>query len=80
MHEHSLPKLIEKGIPVCINSDDPPMFDCKLNKEISAVANTFDFDFGTMTTILRNAIEHSFQEESAKEALLTDFDAVIKDG
>ena len=42
--EHPLPKLIDEGLLVTINSDDPPMFDTTLTDEYLRIAKTFGFD------------------------------------
>ena len=73
--EHSLPQLIEAGIPVCLNSDDPPMFASDLLTECLAVEAQFGFGEAALVGMLRNAVVHSFQAPAAKARLLADFDA-----
>lgn len=77
MSQHSLPKLIEAGIPVCVNSDDPPMFDCQLMDELAAVEETFQFGETVLVKMLRNAIEFSFMEDSLKKNFLQKFDNAL---
>ncbi|MEM1112493.1 MAG: adenosine deaminase [Pseudomonadota bacterium] len=79
MSAHTLPALIEANIPACLNSDDPPMFDCNLNSEIETVHRTFAFEDSTMLKLLRDAIEHSFQSADDKLRLLQDFDQQVND-
>lgn len=76
MPSHSIPALIDAGIPVCVNSDDPPMFNSNLINEVHIVADTFNLAEATSIDLLRNAIVHSFQEESAKTKLLAEFDSI----
>lgn len=76
LEAHSLPALVNAGIPVCLNSDDPPMFNSDLVNEAEVVYETFDFSQQEIVTMLRNAIEHSFQEKVGKAALLAEFDQV----
>lgn len=76
MEKHTLPALIDAGIPVCLNSDDPPMFQCNLMREFEVIANTFEFPQSTLITMARNAIEHSFQVEADKVLLLNEFDQI----
>lgn len=79
MQDHSLPALLSAGIPVCVNSDDPPMFDCNLMAELDAIERTFDLPETQLVKILRNALQHSFQAPEPKAALLREFDdAVVK--
>jgi len=76
MREHSLPELVNAGIPVCLNSDDPPMFNSNLTREVEAVYDAFDFSQSQLVKMLRNAIEHSFQSDKGKTLLLRQFEDV----
>ncbi|HBO11894.1 MAG TPA: adenosine deaminase [Halieaceae bacterium] len=73
--EHSLPQLLAAGIPVCLNSDDPPMFASDLLTECVAVDAQFGLGEARLVALLRNAVVHSFQAPDAKARLLADFDA-----
>ncbi|MEM7765333.1 MAG: adenosine deaminase [Pseudomonadota bacterium] len=79
MQQHSLPKLVEAGIPVCLNSDDPPMFDSNLIREFEVVDETFDFSHEQLISMLRNALQHSFQADADKAQLLAEFDRIKDD-
>lgn len=76
MAAHSLPALLDAGIPVCLNSDDPPMFNSNLIREAEVVREAFGFSQETVVSMLRNAVEHSFQEKTARQNLLNEFDKV----
>ena len=77
MKDHSLPKLIEAGVPVCVNSDDPPMFDCCLMDELVAVEDTFKLGEDILVKMLRAAIEGSFMSGAMKAEYLAKFDAAV---
>ena len=77
---HSLPQLIAAGIPVCLNSDDPPMFASNLETELESVQQAFGFSDEVMVGLLRHAIQHSFQEDQAKARLLAEFDTKVAAG
>jgi len=77
MQEHTLPQLLAAGIPICVNSDDPPMFNSNLMTEVEAIEKAFTLGEEQLTKILRNAIEHSFQPEENKSLLLTEFDQKV---
>lgn len=77
MKDHSLPQLLKAGISVCVNSDDPPMFNCNLMGELEAIEETFAFTEKQLVEILRNALQHSFQQPSRKTALLKTFDDAV---
>jgi adenosine deaminase len=56
---HPLPQLIEAGLYVTINSDDPPLFDTSLNDEYVRCAEAFGFDAATMEQLSLNALRAS---------------------
>ncbi|KGE05011.1 adenosine deaminase [Pseudohaliea rubra] len=73
--DHTLPQLLAAGIPLCLNSDDPPMFDSDLLTECEAVEAQFGLGEALLVELLRNAVAHSFQPAPARTQLLADFDA-----
>ena len=79
MQNHSIPKLVEAGIPICVNSDDPPMFDCQLMDEIIAIEETFGFGEDKLVDMLRNAIKFSFMDTQLKETFLQNFEATLSE-
>lgn len=52
---HSLPHLLDEGIAVTINSDDPPMFNTTLSSEFHRCAEAFDFDEDILWSLTLNA-------------------------
>lgn len=70
LEAHPLPLLMNAGINVCINTDDPPYFRSELPQEYDRVQSTFQFSDETMTGFTRNAIEAAFLDEATKTRLL----------
>jgi adenosine deaminase len=69
--EHALPRMIDEGLYVTINSDDPPMFNTTLTAEYLVVADTFGFDVDIIEGLVLNALRAIFlpvQEKAAMEA------------
>jgi len=66
---HPLRKLYEAGVPLSVNSDDPPLFNTTLNDEVMLLAGEFDFDIATIDDILLNGVRHSFLPAQEKAAL-----------
>jgi len=69
---HPLRRLYDAGVPVTINSDDPPLFNTTLNHEAKLLAVPFNFDINTINEILLNGVRCSFlpvEERQALEAL-----------
>ncbi|MHC1783452.1 MAG: adenosine deaminase [Anaerolineaceae bacterium] len=72
---HSLPKLLEEGLYITLNSDDPPMFNTTLTNEYLKCRQAFGWDFKTVRKLSLNAIRAALIPEAEKEALLADFES-----
>ena len=66
---HPLRKLYEAGVPLSVNSDDPPLFNTTLNDEVATLAGEFNFDLATINDILLNGVRHSFLPAEQKSTL-----------
>jgi adenosine deaminase len=77
--EHSLPRLIDSGLYVTINSDDPPMFNTTLTNEYAVCAETFGWDTDDIKRLSLNALRASFLPEARKTELEKNFAAKFND-
>jgi adenosine deaminase len=75
LEDHPLPRLLEEGLFVTINSDDPAMFDTTLTDEYLRIAEAFDFDRAQIEQFVVNGIRASLLPPEAKQALETEFRA-----
>ncbi len=71
--EHPLPRLLEAGLYVTINSDDPPMFNTTLTDEYLKIADAFYFDVETIEQLVLNAVRASLLPEAARAAMEAHF-------
>ncbi|GAA0396599.1 aminodeoxyfutalosine deaminase [Acrocarpospora corrugata] len=78
--DHPLPALVAAGVPVTINSDDPPMFSTTLNQEYAVAARLLNLDRDGVADLARNAVRASFLDPQGKTALLAEIDAYVKSG
>lgn len=69
LEEHPLREFVEAGVPVTINSDDPPMFGTTLNREYEIAADLLDLDEDKVADLALAAVQHSFAPEDLKERL-----------
>lgn len=60
MAEHPFKKLLDAGVPVTVNSDDPPFFSRDLNDNYLAVAQAFALTKEQLFQIARDAFARSF--------------------
>jgi aminodeoxyfutalosine deaminase len=75
---HSLPTLLAAGIPITINSDDPPLFNTTLNNEVNLLHSAFHLDLETTNDILLNGVRYSFLPPARKAELLTEFEQELR--
>jgi aminodeoxyfutalosine deaminase len=73
--EHPLPRLHAAGVPVTVNSDDPPLFNTTLNDEVRLLAGAFNFDLDTVNGIVLNGVHYSFLPMEEKLAMEAEFRA-----
>jgi aminodeoxyfutalosine deaminase len=74
---HPLPRLLEEGLFVTLNSDDPPMFDTTLTGEYRVAAEVFGLGRAELATLARNAVTASCLDAPGRQAILDDIDAAL---
>ncbi|MFB9837315.1 adenosine deaminase [Actinoallomurus acaciae] len=73
---HPLPRLLEEGLYVTLNSDDPPMFNTTLTNEYRVAARDLGLGADGVAELARNGVRASFLPEDRKQAILAELDAV----
>jgi adenosine deaminase len=74
MAEHSLPKLLEHGLYVTINSDDPPMFNTSLTNEFIVGQKTWNWSQGAIERLVINAVDASLLSADEKRTMRRNFE------
>jgi aminodeoxyfutalosine deaminase len=72
---HPLPTLVEAGVTVTINTDDPPMFATNLINEYVIAADLLDLDVTGVADLARTAARVSFLPDADKATLVAEIDA-----
>ena len=75
--DHPFRRMLDRGLCVSINSDDPAYFGGYITDNYLAVARTFSLSAGEIVTVARNAIESTFLDAAGKQKLLAELDAAI---
>jgi adenosine deaminase len=75
IRQHDVQALLQRGLLVTINSDDPAYFGGYAADNLSAVADAFDLPPETVLELARNSFRAAFLEESVKDAYLAEVDA-----
>jgi aminodeoxyfutalosine deaminase len=70
--EHPLPAIVEAGVLITINSDDPPMFSTDLNREYAIAADLLGLDEDGIVALAGNAVRASFAPDQVKADLLAE--------
>ncbi len=76
MAAHPLRRMMELGLFVTVNSDDPAYFGGYVNENYAAVQDALGLSRADLAALARNSIEASFLEPEAKRALVAEIDAV----
>jgi adenosine deaminase len=72
--EHPLPALVAAGVPVSINSDDPPMFSTTLNREYAVAAELLGLDERGLAELARAGVRQSFLDSTGQGVLIAEID------
>ncbi|MBT2509697.1 adenosine deaminase [Streptomyces sp. ISL-98] len=75
LDEHPLKEMVDAGVLVTINSDDPPMFGTDLNSEYAVAARLLGLDEQGVAALARNAVEASFLDPAGKARIAAEIDA-----
>lgn len=69
LNHHPFPQLLEAGIKVSINSDDPPFMSTTLPQEYKRVQEAYQYDDAQMNAITAMAIDCAFVDDATKAVL-----------
>lgn len=79
LDEHPLKEMVDAGVLVTVNSDDPPMFGTDLNSEYGVAARLLGLDEHGVAGLARNAVEASFLDPAGKARIAAEIDAYTAD-
>ncbi len=74
LDRHPVKEMVQAGVLVTINSDDPPMFGSDLNNEYAVAARLLDLDERGLAQLAKNAVEASFLDEAGKAKIRAEID------
>ncbi len=73
LEEHPFGRLVEAGLEVTVNTDDPAFFDVTLNEEYRRVQRTWGYSAEELAGFSLAALRHSFLEPGERKRLERDF-------
>lgn len=78
MKSHPLPQMLEAGIKVTINSDDPAYFGGYLNENYEAISDILGNNTELLAQLARNSFSASFLKASRRDELIAEVDAYMQ--
>ena len=79
IEDHNLRRLLDLGLCVTVNSDDPAYFGGYVQENYVAVEQGLGLGAQQMTQLARNAIDASFLDAPAKRLLNAELDACVRE-
>jgi adenosine deaminase len=77
--EHPLPRLIDAGLVVTLNSDDPAMFSSPVAGEYEAARKIFGLDDHRLAALARAGARASYADDETKDSIERDIDAWLEE-
>jgi adenosine deaminase len=78
IEDHPLPRLIEAGIRVTVNSDDPAYFGGYVGDNYEALAGGLGLVPSQLIALARNSIEASFLDDARKAELVAELEVAAR--
>jgi adenosine deaminase/aminodeoxyfutalosine deaminase len=75
--DHPLPRFLEAGLVVTLNSDDPAMFGTSLENEFLQAAKAFSLTPAQIVQLCENSIQAAFLREEEKQKLLKELTSAV---
>jgi adenosine deaminase len=73
--DHPLPAMLDAGLLVTVNSDDPAYFGGYAGDNFDAVVDALPLDADALRTLARNSFRAAFLDDAAREAYLAEVEA-----
>ncbi len=73
LEEHPLPRLLDEGLYVTINSDDPPMFNTTLTDEYLRISETFGFSLEQIKSLVINGVHATMLPPRERRVMEAEF-------
>jgi aminodeoxyfutalosine deaminase len=75
LEAHPLPRLLDEGLFVTINSDDAPLFNTTLTQEYLRISDIFGFDLAQIKKLVLNGVRGSLLPEYERRRMALEFTA-----
>jgi len=79
IENHTVKKMMDRGMMITINSDDPAYFGGYVNENLQLITDTFMLNENDITQLAKNSFEASFASKQRKKILLNEIDLFLKE-
>ena len=77
LEDHNLKQLLDAGLNVTINSDDPAYFGGYVAANYVALCDALQLTRSDVEALARNSLEAAFLDDAARDALLDELAAYV---
>jgi len=74
LERHPLPRLLDAGVTVTLNSDDPSLFNTSLSEDYATLVEPFGLSVAQIDEIVLNGFRSSFLPPARKQALVAEME------
>lgn len=74
LSEHPLPRMLQRGLNVSVNSDDPAYFGGYLDENFRQLRAAFGFSTGELADLAANSVRSAFLTDTRRRELLAEVD------
>ena len=74
LKNHPLKKMMDLGLKVTVNSDDPAYFGGQVNKNYEAIQEALNLSKNDLYQLAKNSFQYSLSEENKKQEYLNELD------
>lgn len=75
LNDHPLKKMMDLGLKVTVNSDDPAYFGGQVNKNFEAIQQALNLSKQDLYTLAKNSFEYSLMDEDKKSKCIEELNA-----
>ena len=75
--DHNIARLLDRGLVVTINSDDPAYFGGYVGVNYERTAEALDLSRDQLVQLVRNSLEASFASDAEKAGWIAELDSVV---
>ena len=77
MSDHNIKKMLDYGLCVTVNSDDPAYFGGYMNDNLTAITQSLELSKADLVQLTVNSFEASFLDRKTKDSYITEVRSLL---